>query len=88
MIWPFLMIYVSEQLSLSLSTVSTLITINAIMGLFASFIAGALSDKLGRKLVMIISLTVNGIGYLLMSQAHSYLGFAFLMVLMGASNPL
>jgi MFS family permease len=88
MIWPFLMIYVSEKLSLSLSTVSSLITINAIMGLFASFIAGAVSDKLGRKLVMIVSLAVNGIGYLFMSQAHSYLGFAIIMVLMGASNPL
>ena len=88
MIWPFLMIYVSEKLSLSLSTVSTLITINAIMGLFASFIAGAVSDKLGRKPVMIISLAVNGIGYFFMSQAHTYLGFAVIMVLMGASNPL
>ncbi|MBE3038495.1 MAG: MFS transporter [Chloroflexi bacterium] len=88
MIWPFLMIYVSEKLSLSLSTVSTLITINAVMGLFASFIAGAVSDKLGRKLVMVVSLTVNGIAYLFMSQAHSYLGFALIMVLMGASNPL
>ena len=88
MIWPFLMIYVSEDLGLSLSTVSSLITINAIMGLFASFIAGAVSDRLGRKLVMVISLTVNGFGYLLMSQAHSYLGFAFIMVIMGMSNPL
>lgn len=88
MIWPFLMIYVSEKLSLSLSTVSTLITINAITGLFSSFIAGTIADKLGRKLVMIVSLTVNGIGYLFMSQAHSYPGFAIIMVLMGASNPL
>jgi MFS family permease len=88
MIWPFLMIYVSEKLLLSLSTVSTLITINAVMGLFASFVAGAVSDKVGRKLVMIISLAVNGLGYLFMSQAHTYLGFAVLMVFMGASNPL
>jgi len=88
MIWPFLMIYVSEKLTLSLSTVSTLITINAVVGLVASFIAGAVSDKLGRKLVMIISLAVNGIGYLFMSQAHTYLEFAIIMVLMGASNPL
>jgi MFS family permease len=88
MIWPFLMIYVSEKLNLSLSTVSTLISINAVMGLFTSFIAGAVSDKLGRKLVMIVSLAVNGVGYLFMSQARSYLGFAIIMVLMGASNPL
>jgi hypothetical protein len=37
---------------------------------------------------MIISLAVNGLGYLFMSQAHTYLGFAVLMVFMGASNPL
>jgi MFS family permease len=88
MIWPFLMIYVSEKLLLSLSTVSTLITINAVMGLFASFAAGAISDKLGRKLVMVISLAINGLGYLFMGQAHTYLGFAILMIFMGASNPL
>jgi MFS family permease len=88
MIWPFLMIYVSEKLSLSLSTVSTLITLNAATGLVASFAAGAVADKLGRKLVMVSSLAINGIGYFFMSQAHSYWEFAVLMILMGASNPL
>ena len=88
MIWPFLMIYVSEKLTLSLSTVSTLITINAGTGLLSSFIAGAIADRLGRKPVMVISLLINGIAYLFMSQAHSYLGFAVLMFVMGASNPL
>jgi MFS family permease len=88
MIWPFLMIYVSEKLTLSLSTVSTLITINAGTGLLSSFIAGAVADRLGRKPVMVISLLINGIAYLFMSQAHSYLGFAVLMFVMGASNPL
>ena len=33
MIWPFLMIYVSETLGLSLSTVATLVSINAGTGL-------------------------------------------------------
>lgn len=88
MIWPFLMIYVSEKLSLSLSTVSTLVSLNALSGLFSSFIAGSVSDKFGRKIVMVVSLSINGIGYLFMSQAHTYTGFAVLMVLMGASNPL
>ena len=88
MIWPFLMIYVSERLGLSLSTVSTLITINAGTGLLTSFIAGAVADRLGRKPVMVLSLAASGLGYLFMSQAHTYLGFAFLMFVMGASNPL
>ena len=88
MIWPFLMIYVSEKLKLSLSAASTLLAINAAAGLISSFAAGSVADKLGRKPVMVISLAVNGIGYLMMSQVHSYLGFALLMLLMGASNPL
>jgi MFS family permease len=88
MIWPFLMIYTSEKLSLPLSTVAALITINAITGLFASFIAGAVADRVGRKLVMVVSLIGNGIAYLFMGQANSYAAFAGLMILAGASNPL
>lgn len=88
MLWPFLMIYVSEKLSLSLSTVSTLITINATTGLVTSFIAGTVADRLGRKPVMVLSLAVNGIAYIFMSQAHNYFGFAILMLILGASNPL
>jgi MFS family permease len=88
MIWPFMMIYASEKLNLTLSAVSTLITVNAVVGLFASFIAGAIADKVGRKPVMVISLAVNGLSYFFMSYANSYLEFAIIMVFMGASNPL
>ena len=52
MIWPFLLIYAGGKLSLPLSTVATLITVNAGTGLIASFIAGTLADKIGRKVVM------------------------------------
>lgn len=82
------MIYVSKKLNLSLSIVSTLIAINAGTGLLTSFIAGTVADRLGRKPVMVFSLAVTGLGYLFMSQAHSYLGFAILMFIMGAANPL
>jgi MFS family permease len=88
MIWPFLMIYASERLGLSISAASTLITINAATGLLTSFIAGAVADKFGRKPVMITSLAINGLGYFFLSQATSYLSFAILMVLMGAANPV
>lgn len=88
LVWPFLMIYASEKLDLSLSTVSTLITINAGTGLLTSFIAGAVADRIGRKPVMVFSLAVNGLAYLFMSQANTYLGFALLQFVLGASNPL
>jgi MFS family permease len=88
MIWPFLVIYASNKLNMSLSTVAALISINAGTGLIASFVAGTLADKIGRKAVMVFSLTVNGIAYLLLINAVTYLHFAGLMVLIGLSNPL
>jgi MFS family permease len=88
MIWPFLMIYASERLKLSVSAASTLLTINAATGLFTSFIAGSVADRFGRKPVMIVSLAINGLGYFFMSPAGNYLAFAGLMVLMGAANPV
>ena len=88
MIWPFLVIYASGKLSLPLSKVAALISINAGTGLFASFVAGTLADKIGRKVVMNFSLTLNGIAYFLLMYAHTYTQFAGLMMLVGLSNPL
>jgi MFS family permease len=88
MIWPFLTIYASDKLDLPLSKVATLISINAGTGLIASLLAGTLADRIGRKVVMNFSLTVNGIAYFLLMYAHTYPQFAALMVLVGLSNPL
>jgi MFS family permease len=88
MIWPFLTIYVSERLDLPLAIVAALISLNAAMGLVFSFIAGPVTDRLGRKWVMVFSLLMNGLAYLLMSQASSLSAFTLLMAISGAVNPL
>ena len=88
MIWPFLLIYASEKLNLPLSTVATLISINAGTGLFSSFLAGTFADKVGRKVVMVSSLALNGIAYFFLMSAETYPQFVVLMVLIGFSNPL
>lgn len=88
MIWPFLMIYVSGKLDIPLTQVASLITINAVMGLIFSLIAGPIIDRLGRKWIMVISLLGNGLVYVLMSQAETYFGFAIAEGLLGALNPL
>ena len=49
MIWPFLMIYVSERLQMPLTTTASLMTVNAATGLIFSFIGGSLIDRAGRK---------------------------------------
>lgn len=88
MIWPFLMIYVSEQLSLPLATVAVLMTVNSVAGLMSSFVAGPIIDKAGRKWVMAVSLIANGLAYLWLSQAHTLPEFAIVMGVSGAVNPL
>ncbi|MBI3175760.1 MAG: MFS transporter [Chloroflexi bacterium] len=88
MIWPFLLIYASGKLNLPLSAVATLISINAGTGLAASFLAGWVADRFGRKLVMNFSLTVNGLAYFFLMNASTYPQFALLMVIIGLSNPL
>ncbi len=88
MIWPFLMIYASERLDLPMTALASLLTVNSAVGLVASFIAGPIVDRLGRKWVMVISLISNGAGFLLMSRADTLPAFAALMALQGAVNPL
>ena len=88
MIWPFLVLYISEQLDLPMVSVTSLLTINSIMGLIASFIAGPITDRAGRKGVMVVSLIISGLGFVGMIWADSYVTFAVLMVVRGAFNPL
>ncbi len=88
MIWPFLLIYASGKLHLPLSTVAVLISVNAGTGMLASFLAGTLTDKIGRKAVMVFSLAMNGIAYFFLMRAETYSQFVVLMILIGLSNPL
>jgi len=59
MIWPFLMVYVSGRLHLQLTATASLMTLSSAVGLVASFIAGPIVDRFGRKWVMVISLVVK-----------------------------
>jgi MFS family permease len=88
MIWPFLMIFVRQQVNMSLTQTASLMTINATAGIIAAFIAGPITDRIGRKWVMVISLAGNGAVYFFMSNAHSYLNFAVLLAMSGTFNPL
>lgn len=88
MIWPFLLIYASKRLDMPLVQIATLMTINAAVGVAFTFVAGPVTDKFGRKWVMIFGLLANAIIYIFMMRANTYAAFAILMALSGASSPL
>ena len=88
MIWPFLMIYVSGKLDKPLSTIAFLLTINSISGLVSSAIAGPLTDRIGRKWVMAVSLFLHAISFIFLGMANSMLSFILLMTVSGFVNPI
>lgn len=88
MIWPFLLVYVSERLNAPLTAIASLLFLNSAMGLLASFLGGPVIDRLGRKWIMAGSLVANGAAYLFMGNARTLPQFAILMAIMGAVNPL
>jgi len=88
MIWPFLLIYIKGRVNLPLSTVAILTSINATTGLFSALIAGPITDRLGRKWLLVFGLVGNGLVYLVMSQANTLPVFAVLMALSGIFNPV
>lgn len=88
MIWPLMLVYVSKRLSMPLAQGASLITINAIVSVSFTFFAGTLTDKFGRKWIMVFGLVVNAVGYIFLIWANSYATFAAVMVITGFSNPL
>lgn len=88
MVWPFLMIYISERLGLARAAAASLLTLNSIAALISALLGGSVIDRLGRKWVMVIGLFLNGMVYLLYAPAHSYLAFAALMTFSGVVTPL
>jgi MFS family permease len=88
MVWPFLVVYIGRELSMPLTLVTSLITINSLAALKSSFFAGSITDKIGRKWSMVISLLGNGVALAAMIPATTYLQFAILMLIRGGIRPL
>lgn len=88
MIWPFLTLYMRQKLDVPLATITGLLMLDSIMSIAATFIAGPITDRFGRKWVMVLSLTMMGLVYVVMSSATSLPLFALLMAVRGAFTPL
>ncbi len=88
MIWPFLMVFVSKRLALPLTAAASVMAFNSTAAVIFTFVAGPVTDKLGRKGVMVVSLLGNGLVYLLYLNASTYWHFAAAATLAGVFNPL
>ncbi|MBZ0304055.1 MAG: MFS transporter [Anaerolineae bacterium] len=88
MIWPFLTIYMREQLRAPLSTISLLFTVQAVAGLTATMLIGPAMDRIGRKRIMIVSLLTTSAILIGMQAATSLPAWIVLIALYGMSTPI
>ena len=88
MVWPFLMIFLSERLDAPLTMAASLLTLNSFVGLIASLLVGPIIDRLGRKWIMVVSLFFNGVSFYFIGSASSWPVFVVLMILNGVAQPL
>jgi MFS family permease len=88
MVWPFLTIYIRQQLEVPLTTVALLLTINSVAAMIASFIAGPAVDRFGRKVAMVIGLGMSSFVFIGMSMATNLGMWAILISVSGAIDPL
>jgi MFS family permease len=62
MVFPFLTLYLHQRLSLSMTSVGVILSVWAISGLVGSLVGGSLTDRFGRKRLMVVSLGATALG--------------------------
>ncbi|MBA7572813.1 Na(+), Li(+), K(+)/H(+) antiporter [subsurface metagenome] len=89
LLFPFYALYVTEHFGVGMIEVGLLFSFLSVGGIIGSILGGSLSDKYGRKLILLFGLIFSGLGNLVMGFAQDlnffYL-FAGLLGLFGAAG--
>ena len=83
LVFPFFGLYITSKYNVGMTEVGLLFTIFAVTGVFGSLIGGALTDKFGRKVIIIFGLAISAISSLMLALTlrHSQLTFRGLVPL-------
>ena len=76
MVLPFLTLYLTKDLKLSLSEVGWIMTCFGVGSLLGSWLGGKLTDKVGFYKVMFWSLLTTGFLFIALQFVHTFVGFA------------
>ena len=76
MVLPFLSLYLTKDLKLSLSEVGWIMTCFGFGSLLGSWLGGKLTDKVGYYKVMFWSLLTTGFLFIALQFIHTFIGFA------------
>lgn len=88
MMWPFLTVYLRQQLDVSLTTITLLLTLRAVTSVFSTAVTSSFMDRIGRKWVMVISVYLSAAVYVGMVFADSLAAWALLLAAHGTVLPI
>ena len=83
LLFPYFSLYVTSKFHVGMTEAGFLLGIFAIMGLVGSMIGGALTDKFGRKSIMILGLVFSALSELSMGLVNNLTAFYLLAVVVG-----
>ncbi|MCJ7716963.1 MAG: MFS transporter, partial [Anaerolineales bacterium] len=69
LIFPFFGLYITSKYNVGMTEVGILFTVFAVTGVFGNLIGGALTDKFGRKIIIIFGLVMSAISSLMLAFA-------------------
>ncbi|MBN1305219.1 MAG: MFS transporter [Anaerolineales bacterium] len=86
MLYPFFALYITKRFEVGMTEVGWLFLIFAISGMIGSTMGGAISDRLGRKGILVFGLIATSLSSLAMGFANSMVLFFILATLSGITD--
>src|ERR1041384_1281171 len=83
MLYPFFALYLTQKFDIGMSTVGIVFAVFSVSGFVGSALGGALTDRMGRKGVIIFSLILSSLSALGMGFAPTLATFVAVSVIVG-----
>ncbi|MHA1509289.1 MAG: MDR family MFS transporter [Promethearchaeota archaeon] len=83
LIFPFFALYITERFGVGMIQVGFLFTLFSAGSIISSIVGGALADKYGRRVTMLIGLVISGVGSIFMGLVDNINIFYILAAILG-----
>lgn len=77
---PFLSIYLTTRLGVTPFHTGVIVSVSSLVGIFASFYGGYISDQIGRRKVMLVSIAIWALVFVAFALAEAAWAFLSLML--------
>ena len=88
MVFPFITLYLRQRLNVSMTYVGVILMFWSVSALVGQIVGGSLTDRFGRKRLMVVSLASNAIMLALFGFADSFVVAAIVVSITGFVNAL